>query len=152
MEIILEWDLGESGFPSSSRCAQAAHIFYHQSMHDKEKREVIFSWKSWGGWVWLEPDPMSLICIRCPPLPTKEDARVHTCLGLENNCGNIKLPRGQTPRIQIDFRYIQIDSACENVSRSNSMIVSFPKYCLAYIYTTEPPKPQIHLNRLIPIA
>lgn len=75
-----------------------------------------------------------------------------TCLGLENNCGNIKLPRGQTPRIQIDFLYIQIDSACENVSRSNSMIVSFPKYCLAYIYTTEPPKPQIHLNRLIPIA
>lgn len=76
MEIILECDLGESGFPSSNRCAQAAHIFYYQSMHDKEKREVIFSWKSWGGWVWLEPDPMSLICIRCPPLPTKEDARI----------------------------------------------------------------------------
>lgn len=86
-----------------------------------------------------------------PPFANERGCQ-DTCLGLENNCGNIKLPRGQTPRIQIDFRYIQIDSACENVSRSNSMIVSFPKYCLAYIYTTEPPKPQIHLNQLIPIA
>lgn len=65
MEIILEWDLGESGFLSSSRCAQAAHLFDNQRMHDEEKREVIFSWRFWGGWVWLGPDPMSLICIRC---------------------------------------------------------------------------------------